>query len=73
MCCLIVDLGLCDCATRNCSLCLWAPLSVTRSRGEERSVREGKLWQPKDYKISTNGTLAMAMRWLDGMRDEPGS
>ena len=52
-------------------VCLWAPLSVTRSRGEERSVREGKLWTPKDYPQSTRGTLAIAMRWLDGMRDQP--
>lgn len=53
------------------AVCLWAPLSVTRTRGEERSVREGKLWSAKDYPMSAKGTLAMAMRWLDGMRDEP--
>ena len=53
------------------AVCLWAPLSVTRLRGEERSVREGKLWTPKEYPASTKGTLNIAMRWLDGMRDEP--
>jgi hypothetical protein len=53
------------------AVCLWAPLSMTRARGEERSVREGKLWTPKDYDISTRTTLSLAMRWIDGMRDEP--
>lgn len=60
-----------DAGYRMHAVCLWAPLSTTRIRGEERSVREGKLWQPKDYEKSTRGTLAMAMRWLDGMRDSP--
>ena len=55
------------------AVCLWAPLSVTRSRGEERSVREGKLWTSKDYQTSTQALLTLAMRWLDGMRDEPHS
>lgn len=55
------------------AVCLWAPLSVTRARGEERSVREGKLWTGKDYGTSTKALLTLAMRWLDGMRDEPES
>ena len=55
------------------AVCLWAPLSVTRSRGEERSVTEGKLWTSTDYQASVRCTLALAMQWIDGMRDEPNS
>ena len=55
------------------ALCLWAPLRATRVRGEERAVREGKLWSPKEYAKSTRGALALAMRWIDGMRDNPGA
>jgi hypothetical protein len=55
------------------AVCLWAPLSVTRGRGEGRSVREGKLWNPKDYDTSTHGSVALARQFLDGMRDEPNS
>ena len=55
------------------ALCLWAPLSATRVRGEERAVREGKLWSPKEYVKSTRGALALAMRWIDGIRDDPGA
>ena len=54
------------------AVCLWAPLSMTRQRGEERAVREGKLWTPKEYVKMVRGELAIAMRWIDGMRDEPG-
>lgn len=53
------------------AVCLWAPLSVTQIRGEERSVREGKLWTAKDYTTSTTGSLAMGMRWIDGIRSDP--
>jgi hypothetical protein len=53
------------------ALCLWAPVSVTRTRGEERAVREGKLWSSKEYRKCTVGELSLAMRWIDGMRDEP--
>ena len=55
------------------ALILWAPLSETRLRGEERSLQEGKLWSPKEYEKCTRGSLALAMRWVDGMRDEPAS
>ena len=53
------------------ALCLWAPVALTRARGEERAVREGVVC--KDYGKSTRGTLALAMRWIDGMRDQPDS
>ena len=55
------------------ALCLWAPLGVTRRRGEQRAVREGKAWAAKEYSKSTEGSLALAMRWIDGLRDEPAS
>ena len=53
------------------AICLWAPLAVTRSRGEPRSMREGKLWSPDEYSLSTRGSLAMALQWTDGLRDAP--
>lgn len=34
---------------------LWAPVSETRARGEPRSLREGKLWTPAQYKGSVRG------------------
>ena len=55
------------------ALCLWAPVGQTRSRGEERAVSEGKVWSAKDYEKSTRGSLALAMRWIDGIRDQPES
>jgi hypothetical protein len=55
------------------AICLWAPLCVTRERGEPRSMREGKLWSPDDYALSTQGSLAMALKWAEGMRTEPDS
>jgi hypothetical protein len=53
------------------AICLYAPLSVTRRRGEDRAVREGKIWSAKKYQKCTSGSLALAMRWIDGLRDEP--
>lgn len=53
------------------AVCLWAPLVATRRRGEPRSVREGKLWSPADYAVSTRGTLAMAQRFAAGMHEHP--
>ena len=31
-------------------------------------MREGKLWSPDDYTLSTHGSLAMALKWVEGMR-----
>ena len=36
-------------------------------------VREGKLWTAKDYTTSTTGNLALAMRWVEGIRNDPSS
>ena len=55
------------------AICLWAPLAITRARGEPRSMREGKLWSPSEYALSTRGSLAMALQWTEGMRDRPGT
>ena len=53
------------------AMCLWAPLKATRQRGEPRSIREGKLWSPDEYAVSTRGTLAMARRFATGTREQP--
>eukprot|EP00966_Prymnesium_polylepis_P202955 4702436-Prymnesium_polylepis.1 len=53
------------------AVCLWAPLSETAKRGEPRSVKEGKLWSGKDYRLSTEGVLKVARRFLDGMHSQP--
>ena len=47
------------------AICLWAPLSVTRARGEPRSLREGKLWSPKMYLVSTHNSLNLAQRFAE--------
>ena len=53
------------------AICLWAPLSVCQERGEPRSMREGKLWSGDDYELSVQGSLAIALRWQEGMDAEP--
>lgn len=53
------------------AICLWAPLAITRARGEPRSMHEGKLWSPDEYEKSTRGSLTMAVKWTEGMRDRP--
>lgn len=53
------------------AVCLWAPLSVTRRRGEPRSVREGKVWSGGDYPISTSATLQLAAKFAQQMRANP--
>ena len=54
-------------------ICLWAPLSVTRARGEPRSMRDGKMWSPDDYETSTRGMATLALRWAEKMREAPAS
>jgi len=49
------------------AVCLWAPLSETRSRGEPRSVREGKVWSGESYEVSTTTVCEIATRWHDGL------
>ena len=49
------------------AVCLWAPLSETRARGEPRSVREGKRWDGKSYDISIATVLKVAREWVKGM------
>ena len=53
------------------AMCMWAPLSITRSRGEPRSLREGKPWSAKQYAPSVKGTLALAERFAAALRDAP--
>ena len=53
------------------AICLWAPLSVTKARGIPRSIRDGKLWSPDEYTLSVQGSLAMALRWDEGMKKQP--
>jgi len=33
-------------------------------------MREGKLWSPDEYMVSTQGTVEMAVKWAEGMRSE---
>jgi hypothetical protein len=53
------------------AICLWAPLVVTRARGEPRSMRDGKLWKPDDYNTSTKGCADMAVQFAEGMESDP--
>jgi len=50
------------------AVCLWAPLSETRQRGEPRSVREGKRWDPSSYPVSTKTVLSVAEQWIADMQ-----
>ena len=50
------------------AVCLWAPLSETRARGEPRSVREGKRWDGKTYPLSVQTVAAIATRWVESLR-----
>jgi len=49
------------------AVCLWAPLSETRTRGEPRSVREGKRWTGECYEVSTRTVCEIATRWHEGL------
>jgi len=46
------------------AVCLWAPRSETRQRGEPRSVREGKRWDGSSYEMSTKTIVEVAARWI---------
>jgi hypothetical protein len=52
------------------AVCIWAPLSETRARGEPRSVREGKRWDGNIYGISTATVLSVARSWALRMEAE---
>lgn len=49
------------------AVCLWAPVSETRQRGEPRSVREGKRWDGSSYRTSTKTVLEVARRWTSDL------
>ena len=48
------------------AVCMWAPVSETRARGEPRSVREGKRWTPENYAASVQSTCAIARKFILG-------
>lgn len=52
------------------AVCMWAPLSETRARGEPRSVREGKAFSSAEYDLSTKSTVALAERWRKEQKDK---
>jgi len=52
-------------------VCMWAPLSETRARGEPRSVSEGKLWSPKDYDSCVATVLEISSYWQNQMAERP--
>ena len=36
-------------------------------------MRDGKLWKPDDYDLSTKSVSDMAVQWAEGMESEPDS
>lgn len=55
------------------AVCMWAPVSETRARGEPRSVREGKRWTPDNYDASVKATCAIARKFVLGCMEGGGS
>mmetsp|Transcript_116042 Transcript_116042/g.323216 ORF Transcript_116042/g.323216 Transcript_116042/m.323216 type:complete len:389 (-) Transcript_116042:61-1227(-) len=45
------------------ALCLWAPMCETVARGRPRSVKDGKVFDTKSYRKSTENTLSFGRLW----------
>merc|ERR1719401_1512281 len=52
------------------AICLWAPQAVTEARGRPRSIKDGKVYSTKSYKLSMANTMEFGLHWQERIRAE---